>query len=70
MTILERVEAQHDRETFDRGLVPDVNEPVGVRVKDANGYAEIPGEIDASQYDPAHFQAPYEQIPDEGTPLP
>jgi S-DNA-T family DNA segregation ATPase FtsK/SpoIIIE len=30
------------------------------------GYAEIPGEIDASQYDPSHF----EQIPLEGTPLP
>ncbi len=30
------------------------------------GYAEIPGEIDASQYDPAHF----EQIPLEGQPLP
>ncbi len=36
----------------------------------AIGYAEIPGEIDASQYDPAHFQDRYEQIPDEGTPLP
>ncbi|MFO1163163.1 MAG: DNA translocase FtsK 4TM domain-containing protein [Reyranellaceae bacterium] len=30
------------------------------------GYAEIPGEIDASQYDPARF----EQIPEEGAPLP
>jgi len=30
------------------------------------GYAEIPGEIDASQYDPAHFQ----QIPEEGAALP
>ncbi|MFO1085209.1 MAG: DNA translocase FtsK [Reyranellaceae bacterium] len=30
------------------------------------GYAEIPGEIDASQYDPAHF----EEIPEEGAPLP
>jgi S-DNA-T family DNA segregation ATPase FtsK/SpoIIIE len=30
------------------------------------GYAEIPGEIDASQYDPARF----EQIPEEGTALP
>jgi len=30
------------------------------------GYAEIPGEIDASQYDPAHF----DQIPLEGEPLP
>jgi len=36
----------------------------------AIGYAEIPGEIDASQYDPAHFQDRYEQIPEEGTPLP
>ncbi|MBM3643335.1 MAG: cell division protein FtsK [Alphaproteobacteria bacterium] len=30
------------------------------------GYAEIPGEIDASQYDPARFQP----IPEEGVPLP
>ncbi len=30
------------------------------------GYAEIPGEIDASQYDPARF----EEIPEEGAPLP
>src|SRR5215470_8468226 len=30
------------------------------------GYAEIPGEIDASQYDPDR----YEQIPVDGTPLP
>jgi S-DNA-T family DNA segregation ATPase FtsK/SpoIIIE len=30
------------------------------------GYAEIPGEIDASQYDPGRF----EQIPEEGTSLP
>ncbi|MGE5149925.1 MAG: DNA translocase FtsK 4TM domain-containing protein, partial [Rhodospirillaceae bacterium] len=30
------------------------------------GYAEIPGEIDASQYDPSRF----EQIPLEGQPLP
>src|SRR5690349_7461408 len=30
------------------------------------GYAEIPGEIDASQYDPSRF----EQIPIEGAPLP
>src|SRR5215475_442513 len=30
------------------------------------GYAEIPGEIDASQYDPDRF----EQIPVDGTPLP
>jgi S-DNA-T family DNA segregation ATPase FtsK/SpoIIIE len=35
------------------------------------GYAEIPGEIDASQYDPARFQeGRFEQIPVDGTPLP
>jgi DNA segregation ATPase FtsK/SpoIIIE, S-DNA-T family len=34
------------------------------------GYAEIPGEIDASQYDPARFQARYEQIPEDGAPMP
>ncbi|NQW53580.1 MAG: DNA translocase FtsK, partial [Rhodospirillales bacterium] len=34
------------------------------------GYAEIPGEIDASQYDPAHFDNRYAQIPDEGTAMP
>src|SRR6185436_17943041 len=35
------------------------------------GYAEIPGEIDASQYDPAHFQNDrFEQIPIDGAPLP
>jgi S-DNA-T family DNA segregation ATPase FtsK/SpoIIIE len=35
------------------------------------GYAEIPGEIDASQYDPARFQnGNFEQIPIEGAPLP
>ena len=35
------------------------------------GYAEIPGEIDASQYDPAHFETNrFEQIPIDGTPLP
>ena len=34
------------------------------------GYAEIPGEIDASQYDPSHFEPRVEQIPDEGTPMP
>ena len=27
------------------------------------GYAEIPGEIDASQYDPAHFDAPLRADP-------
>ena len=36
----------------------------------AIGYAEIPGEIDASQYDPAHFEKRLEQIPEEGAPLP
>jgi S-DNA-T family DNA segregation ATPase FtsK/SpoIIIE len=38
------------------------------------GYAEIPGEIDASQYDPAHFEGRraerLDQIPEAGTPLP
>ncbi|MBX9946690.1 MAG: DNA translocase FtsK 4TM domain-containing protein [Reyranella sp.] len=38
------------------------------------GYAEIPGEIDASQYDPSRFEGRIEprieQIPDEGTPMP
>jgi S-DNA-T family DNA segregation ATPase FtsK/SpoIIIE len=34
------------------------------------GYAEIPGEIDASQYDPARFENRYEQIPEEGTAMP
>jgi len=35
------------------------------------GYAEIPGEIDASQYDPAQFaQTPFHQIPEEGAELP
>jgi S-DNA-T family DNA segregation ATPase FtsK/SpoIIIE len=34
------------------------------------GYAEIPGEIDASQYDPARFDNRYEQIPEEGTSMP
>jgi DNA segregation ATPase FtsK/SpoIIIE, S-DNA-T family len=36
----------------------------------AIGYAEIPGEIDASQYDPARFEDRLEQIPEEGAPLP
>ena len=36
----------------------------------AIGYAEIPGEIDASQYDPARFETRLEQIPIEGAPLP
>ncbi len=34
------------------------------------GYAEIPGEIDASQYDPAHFEQRLDQIPETGAPLP
>ncbi len=34
------------------------------------GYAEIPGEIDASQYDPSRFEPRVEQIPDEGAPIP
>src|SRR4051812_2690398 len=43
------------------------NEPPGPEI----GYAEIPGEIDASQYDPAHFESGrFEQIPLEGAPLP
>jgi S-DNA-T family DNA segregation ATPase FtsK/SpoIIIE len=40
----------------------EANEPPAPEI----GYAEIPGEIDASQYDPARF----EQIPIEGEPLP
>jgi DNA segregation ATPase FtsK/SpoIIIE, S-DNA-T family len=41
----------------------------------AIGYAEIPGEIDASQYDPSRFEDGrfedrLEQIPEEGAPLP
>jgi S-DNA-T family DNA segregation ATPase FtsK/SpoIIIE len=43
------------------------SEPPGPEI----GYAEIPGEIDASQYDPAHFESGrFEQIPIEGAPLP
>ena len=34
------------------------------------GYAEIPGEIDASQYDPSRFDNHLEQIPEEGVGLP
>ncbi|MBS0520629.1 MAG: DNA translocase FtsK 4TM domain-containing protein [Proteobacteria bacterium] len=34
------------------------------------GYAEIPGEIDASQYDPARFDGGLAQIPEEGAELP
>ena len=33
-------------------------------------YAEIPGEVDAGSYDPAHFPPRYEPIPEEGAPLP
>ena len=50
----------------------DANEPPAPEI----GYAEIPGEIDASQYDPAHFgsdppaKSRFEQIPIEGAPLP
>ena len=45
----------------------DQNEPPAPEI----GYAEIPGEIDASQYDPADFEANrFEQIPIEGAPLP
>jgi S-DNA-T family DNA segregation ATPase FtsK/SpoIIIE len=50
----------------------DRNEPPAPEI----GYAEIPGEIDASQYDPAHFEptpaakSRFEQIPIEGAPLP
>ncbi len=42
------------------------NEPPAPHI----GYAEIPGEIDASQYDPARFENRYEQIPEEGTAMP
>ncbi|MCW5735460.1 MAG: DNA translocase FtsK 4TM domain-containing protein [Enhydrobacter sp.] len=52
-------------ESFD-----DRNDPPAPEI----GYAEIPGEIDASQYDPAHFETSaksrFEQIPIEGAPLP
>src|SRR5262249_34831711 len=34
------------------------------------GYAEIPGAIDALQYDPPRFQGGVGHIPDEGAPLP
>ena len=34
------------------------------------GYAEIPGEIDASQYDPARFDNRLQPIPEEGRTLP
>jgi DNA segregation ATPase FtsK/SpoIIIE, S-DNA-T family len=52
-----------------RGKPPPPDEEADMPAP-AIGYAEIPGEIDASQYDPAHFQARYEQIPDDGAPLP
>ena len=42
------------------------NEPPAPHI----GYAEIPGEIDASQYDPARFENRYEQIPEDGTAMP
>ncbi|WP_020699083.1 DNA translocase FtsK [Reyranella massiliensis] len=34
------------------------------------GYAEIPGEIDASHYKPGDFDTRYEQIPEDGAPIP
>ena len=34
------------------------------------GYAEIPGEVDASNYKPEDFEQRYEQIPEEGAPIP
>jgi S-DNA-T family DNA segregation ATPase FtsK/SpoIIIE len=36
----------------------------------AIGYAEIPGEIDASHYKPGDFETRYEQIPENGEPIP
>ncbi len=45
--------------------VDEENEPPSPAI----GYAEIPGEIDASQYTP-EFQNRYEQIPENGAPLP
>ena len=52
-----------------RGRPQPLDEDVGPP-SPPTGYAEIPGEIDASQYDPARFTAPVEQIPDEGVALP
>jgi len=52
-----------------RGKPPALDEEADLPAP-AIGYAEIPGEIDASQYDPAHFQSRLEQIPEEGAPLP
>src|SRR5690349_3513644 len=52
-----------------RGKPPTLDEEADLPAP-AIGYAEIPGEIDASQYDPAHFQNRLEQIPEEGAPLP
>jgi S-DNA-T family DNA segregation ATPase FtsK/SpoIIIE len=45
---------------------PDPLDEYGEAPAPEIGYAEIPGEIDASQYDPGRF----EQIPEEGTALP
>jgi len=52
-----------------RGKPPTLDEDADLPAPPI-GYAEIPGEIDASQYDPSRFEARVEQIPDEGTPMP
>ena len=52
-----------------RGRSPSFDEESDLPAP-AIGYAEIPGEIDASQYDPARFETRLEQIPEEGAPLP
>jgi len=52
-----------------RGKPPTVDEESELPAPHI-GYAEIPGEIDASQYDPAHFENRYAQIPEEGTAMP
>src|SRR5882724_6647579 len=52
-----------------RGKPPSFDEESDLPAP-AIGYAEIPGEIDASQYDPARFETRLEQIPEEGAPLP
>jgi S-DNA-T family DNA segregation ATPase FtsK/SpoIIIE len=52
-----------------RGKPPTLDEDADLPAP-AIGYAEIPGEIDASQYDPAHFEPRFDQIPEEGAPLP
>jgi len=45
----------------------EANEPLGPEI----GYPEIPGEIDASQYDPAHFRENrLVALPEEGVGLP